>query len=121
MSKNAEDERIDQAAILLFGMGEQHAAEILKHFDQKQVEKLISSMNKLENISEKDVVKALNGFYQESNTHTGIGVSSNQYIRKTLINAVGNEKAESMLDRAALGEQARGLEILKLAGCANYL
>lgn len=104
-------ESVDEAAILLFGMGEEHAAEILKHLDQKQVEKLITSMNKLGDISDVDVVKSLNNFYQQSTTHSSLGSSSKNYIRKTLISAVGNEKASSLLDRAALHEMARGLEI----------
>ena len=103
---------LDQAAILLFGMGESQASEILKHLSQKQVEKLISSMNKLGDIDEVQVIKALNKFFSETNSHTGMAVGSDKYIRNTLISAIGNEKATSLIDKAALGEKYRGLEMI---------
>ncbi len=105
-------DNVQQAAIILLGMGEQYAAEILKRMDQKQVEKLIACMNKLGDITETEVIKALNGFFQETGSNTGMGVSSGNYMRNALIGALGVEKANSLIDRAELSETAYGLEML---------
>jgi flagellar motor switch protein FliG len=106
-----EMEELDQAAVLLFSMGEQQAAEVLKHLSKKEVEKLIPSMNKLENLNHVDVIRSLNKFFGESNTSASIGASP-QYIRDTLISAVGSNKANMLIDKAELDEKAKGLDLL---------
>jgi flagellar motor switch protein FliG len=100
-----------RAAILLLGMGEEAAAEILKHLSQKQVEKLINVMNELGSISDSDLIRTLNAFYKDQGS-AGLSLSTKDYIRNTLMSAVGTKKAESLIENAKLGESARGLEIL---------
>ena len=78
-------DNIEQAAILLLGMGEEHAAEVLKHMDQKQVEKIVASMRKLNDVSEKDIITSLSNFLTMSSNHTGLGSNAQQYIRNTLL------------------------------------
>ena len=104
--------KVDRAAILLFGMGEQQAADILKHMSQKQVEKIIASMNKLGDVTEIDVLESLNNFFEESHNQSGVGVSSQKYIRNTLVTAIGQDKATSLIDKTSLGDKAKGLEVL---------
>ena len=44
---------------------------------------------------------------------TSVGVGSDEYVRKVLINALGEEKAASLMDRISLGGQRKGLDALK--------
>lgn len=108
-----EQESLKQAAILLLNMGEEQAAKVLKHLDPKQVEKLISYMNKLDKVKEHDVVHALNHFFIESTKESGLSLSSADYIRTSLTHAVGTENATSILDNAALNESSKGFKTLK--------
>lgn len=109
----SESESLKQAAILLLNMGEEQAAKVLKHLDPKQVETLISYMNKLGTVRDNDVVFALNHFFDESENEAGPGLNSANYIRTTLTNAVGLENAVSVLDKAALTEEPHGFDTLR--------
>jgi flagellar motor switch protein FliG len=45
--------------------------------------------------------------------HTALGVGTEEYIRKVLVNALGETKAGSLIDRILLGRSSKGLESLK--------
>lgn len=103
------------AAIILLGMGENHAAEILKILNQKDVEAIIEVMNNIDDVSEHEVIKALNDFFKETQLTSGLNATSGNYIRNTLVSAVGSEKAESMIDmeKKTKANELKGLELIK--------
>jgi len=103
------------AAIILLGMGEASAAEVLKTFDHKEVEIIIESMNSIGDVTEGEVIAALNAFFNETKTVSGISASSNTYLHNSLVNAVGSHKAESMFDKDESNSTAKytGLELIK--------
>lgn len=106
-------DNLRNAAIILLGMGENCATEILKNLSHKEVESIIETMNNMDEISEEEVIKALNEFFNETNTTTGINVTSNEYIRKTLLSAVGQDKAGTIFDETYMAEELKGCELLK--------
>lgn len=106
------DANIERAAILLLGMGEQQAAKVLRYMNQDQVEKVITAMNSLGDINQEQVQSAMYQFMGDSQRHTGMGVGNKEYIRSTLITALGNEKADSIIDKT-LVDQRGGFEVLK--------
>lgn len=106
-------ESLKNAAIIILGMGETCAAEILKNMSHKEVESIIETMNHMGDVSEREVIIALNAFFNEANNTTGINVSSSEYIRKTFLTAVGSDKAGTIFDEAYLSEELVGVELLK--------
>ena len=104
------------AAIILLGMGENHAAEILKILSQKEVEAIIEVMNNIDDVSEHEVIKALNDFFRESQITSGLNASSENYIRNTLVSAMGTEKAALMIDqdKNPKSNTLKGIELLQL-------
>lgn len=106
-------DRRKNAAIILLGMGEHCAAEILKNMNQKEVEAIIEIMNNMDDVSEEEVIRALNEFFQETRNTTGLSATSGEYIRNTLVTAVGSEKAGSLIDEGPLPETLRGFDLLK--------
>jgi len=106
-------DNLRNAAIILLGMGEHCASEILKNLSHKEVESIIETMNNMDEVSEHEVIKALNEFFDETNTTTGINVTSNEYIRKTLLSAVGQDKAGTIFDETYMAEELKGCELLK--------
>ena len=104
---------IKNAAIIIIGMGENCAAEILKNMSHKEVEAIIETMNNMGDVSEYEVINALNSFFNEANNTTGINISSSEYIRKTFLTAVGSDKAETIFDESYLSEELVGVELLK--------
>lgn len=104
-----------KAAIILLGMGENHAAEILKILDHKEVEAIIEVMNNFEDVSEQEVIKALNDFFKETQLTSGLNTSSSNYIRNTLVSAMGSEKADMLIniDKQPKTNPLKGFELLK--------
>ena len=105
--------RVDQAAILLLTMGEKDAAEVLKHMGPKEVQRIGTAMSQLSNVEQETVEGVLGGFLEEVRTLTGLGMGSDGYIRNMLVTALGEDKANGLIDRILLGGNTTGLDTLK--------
>lgn len=99
--------------MLLLTLGEQEAAEVLKHMGAKDVQKVGSAMAQMSNISREEVSTVLSNFTTVIESQTSLGVGADEYIRKVLINALGEDKAAGVIDRILLGRSSKGLEALK--------
>jgi flagellar motor switch protein FliG len=104
---------VERAAILLLTLGESEAAEILKHMGAKEVQRLGRTMAELANVSKEEVRGVLTDFTAAVELQTSLGVGSDEFIRKVLVNALGDEKAASLMERISLGGQRKGLDALK--------
>jgi flagellar motor switch protein FliG len=104
---------VERAAILLLSLGEQAAAEVLKHMAPKEVQKIGAAMAAMTNVSRDQVGTVLDHFTKEVENQTAIGVGSDEYIRKVLVSALGQDKAGGVIDRILLGGNSKGLEALK--------
>ncbi|GGA27581.1 flagellar motor switch protein FliG [Dyella nitratireducens] len=102
-----------RAAILLLTLGEQDAAEVLKHLSARDVQAVGTAMATLSNISRDQVEHVLNRLNDDIGRQTALGVGTEEYIRKVLVSALGETKAGSLIDRILLGRSTKGLESLK--------
>ncbi|WNO07921.1 flagellar motor switch protein FliG [Teredinibacter sp. KSP-S5-2] len=105
--------KVDQAAILLMTLGETSAAEILKHMGPKEVQRLGTAMAGLTNVQQYEVEVVLSNFMDEVRTQTGLGMGADNYIRSMLVTALGEDKANGLIDRILLGGNTTGLDTLK--------
>jgi flagellar motor switch protein FliG len=105
--------KVDQAAILLMSLGEKDAAAVLRHLGPKEVQRIGAAMTQLQNIQQEQVADVVNGFLTEARTLTGLGVGADSYIRNMLVEALGADKANSLVDRILLGGNTSGLDTLK--------
>ncbi len=105
--------RVDQAAILLMSMGESTAAEVLKHMGPKEVQRLGTAMASLANVEQQEVEVVISNFLEEARTLTGLGMGADSYIRNMLVTALGQDKADGLVDRILLGGNTTGLDTLK--------
>jgi len=103
----------DRAAVLLMSLGEDNAAGVLRHMGPKEVQRIGSAMASLQGISKQDMNRVLQDFVQTVEQQTALGVGSDDYVRKVLTSALGDEKASSVIDRILTGRQSKGLEALK--------
>lgn len=103
----------ERAAILLMSLGEQAAASVLKLMGPKEVQKIGSMMATLNNVSKNQVGEVLTTFMQAVDEQTAMGVGNEEYIKKMLIEALGEDKASGMIDRVLMGRSSKGLEALK--------
>ncbi|GLQ93744.1 flagellar motor switch protein FliG [Dyella acidisoli] len=102
-----------RAAILLLTLGEQDAAEVLKHLSARDVQAVGTAMATLSNVSRDQVEHVLNRLNDDIGRQTALGVGTEEYIRKVLVSALGETKAGSLIDRILLGRSTKGLESLK--------
>jgi flagellar motor switch protein FliG len=112
-AKKTNLSRIDQAAVLLMSLGEKDAAAVLRHLGPKDVQRLGSAMTQLQNIERSQVEDIVNTFLSEARTLTGLGMGADSYIRNMLVEALGEDKANSVVDRILLGGNTTGLDTLK--------
>ena len=104
---------VDRAAILLLALGEQDAAQVLKHLGAKDVQRVGAAMAQLSAVSREEVSGVLATFSNSVEQQTSFGVGTDEYIRKVLIEALGADKAGGVIDRILRGRSSRGLEALK--------
>jgi len=103
----------ERAAVFLMSLGEESAAEVLRHMGPKEVQRLGTAMANLSNISKTEVSEVLEEFTQAVEEQTALGVGSDDYIRNVLTSALGEEKAGGLINRILLGRNSKGLEALK--------
>jgi flagellar motor switch protein FliG len=101
------------AAVLLLALGENEAATVLRHLDAKVVQKLGSEMAQLKSASRDEVNEVVGGFVDAMEGQADIKVGSDDYIRKVLTDALGDDKASGILDRILSGRKSKGLDVLK--------
>jgi flagellar motor switch protein FliG len=102
-----------RAAILLLTLGEEDAAEVLKHLSARDVQAVGSAMAALSGVSREQVEVVLDKLDADMGQQTSLGVGTEEYIRKILVNALGENKAGGLIDRILLGRSSKGLESLK--------
>lgn len=103
----------DRAAVLLMTLGEEAASAVLKHLRPKEVQSIGSAMTNLPGVSRAQLAAVIEDFSATVEEQTAIGLGSEEYVRKVLVQALGEERARSLIDRILVGGQSKGLESLK--------
>lgn len=101
------------AAVLLLALGENEAATVLKHLDAKIVQRLGTAMSQLKTASREEVGEVIGTFVSTMDSQADIKVGSDDYIRRVLTDALGDEKASGIIDRIQVGRKSKGLDVLK--------
>jgi len=104
---------VQRAAVLLMAMGSENAAEVLKHLNPKEVQSLGAAMANLDNVNKSTMSKVMDEFIAQVSDQTSVGIGQDDYIREMMVNALGEDKANNMIDRILLGSGNKGLESLK--------
>ncbi len=104
---------VERAAVLLMSIGEELAAEVLKHLGPKEVQRVGTTIATLKDVSSAQVTGVVEDFLDTVERHTSLGVDSENYLRNTLEQALGEDKAGAIIDRIMLGGKVHGLESLK--------
>ena len=89
---------VQRAAIVLLSLGEAQAAEVLKHMGAKEVQKLGVAMTSVGDIS-RDVVAHVFDDFVDTLAQPGVlGSAADDYVRAVLTQALGEERASSLID-----------------------
>jgi flagellar motor switch protein FliG len=104
---------VQRAAIVLLSLGEQQAAEVLKHMGAKEVQKLGLAMTSVGGISRETVANVFDEFVDTLAQPGVLGSAADEYVRAVLTQALGEERASSLIDRILMGRNTSGLDTLK--------
>ena len=104
---------VERSALLMLGLGEKHAAEILRHMGPKEVQEIGLAMASLSNVTNSQMELVMQKFVDAIGEQTSLGMGSDEYIRNMLTSALGADKASGIIDRILLGRNSKGLEQLK--------
>ena len=103
----------ERTAVLLMALGEDSAASVLAKMDPKEVQELGMTMSTLKNVTTDELRGVLGAFINDTKGITAMGMNSEDYIRNVLSKTLGQDKADSLLNRMSMGTNAKGLESLK--------
>jgi flagellar motor switch protein FliG len=108
-----EDKGLEDAAILLMSLGEDDASEIFKHLSPKEVQKLGETIAKMKTIPRERFEHVLNSFNTIANEQSMLVTDTDEYIKTVLRKALGDDKANLLIDRILSGGDVSGIESLK--------
>lgn len=104
----------EKVAILLMVLGEEAAASIFRELDPVEVQKIGKAMAVIPNITKPQIQAVVDRFVADMEGQTGLALGASDYIRKVLIGALGEDRAESLMDRILMGGTGgKTLESLK--------
>ncbi|MGL4748018.1 MAG: flagellar motor switch protein FliG, partial [Shewanella sp.] len=104
---------IEKTAILLLSLSEADAASILKHLEPKQVQKVGMAMAAMEDFGQEKVIGVHKLFLDDIQKYSSIGFNSEEFVRKALTAALGEDKAGNLIEQIIMGSGAKGLDSLK--------
>ncbi len=104
---------LDKSAILMLSLTEDDAAQIFRHLEPKQVQRLGMAMASMADFSQEKVSAVHRAFVEDIQKFTNIGVGSEDFVRNALTQALGEDKAGNLVDQIIMGSGARGLDSLK--------
>jgi flagellar motor switch protein FliG len=107
------DDGLDKSAILLLTLGEDHAAEVLKHLGPREVQKLGHAMAALKSVQRSKVETILDEFHNIAEEQAAVHIDTDSYIRSVLTKALGDDKASNLISRILQGGETNGIEGLK--------
>jgi flagellar motor switch protein FliG len=104
---------LEDAAILLMSLGEEEASEVFKHLTPKEVQGLGETIAKLKSIPREKVEGVLEKFATVASEQSMLVTDTDEYVKAVLRKALGDDKANLLIDRILQGGDVSGIESLK--------
>jgi flagellar motor switch protein FliG len=113
MAASMDEDGLEKAAILLMTLGEEEAAEVFKHLAPKEVQRLGETIARMKSVTRDRVDAVMDNFQQVANSEHMLVADSNEYVKAVLRRALGEDKANLLIDRILQGSDVTGIESLK--------
>lgn len=112
-SSNMDDSGLEDSAILLMSLGEEEAAEVFKHLAPKEVQRLGETIAKMKTVPRERVDQVLTRFSADAADQSMLVTDTDEYVKQVLRRALGEDKANLLIDRILQGSDVTGIESLK--------
>jgi flagellar motor switch protein FliG len=113
MASNKDDQGVEDAAILLMSLGEEEAAAVFKHLAPKEVQKLGETIARMKSITRERMDNVLDKFGTVAQSQHVLVQDTDEYVKAVLRKALGDDKANLLIDRILQGSDVTGIESLK--------
>jgi flagellar motor switch protein FliG len=104
---------LEDAAILMMSLGEEEASEVFKHLTPKEVQGLGETIARMKTIPRDRVETVLERFANQAQEQSLLVTDNDEYIKSVLRKALGDDKANLLIDRILQGGDTSGIESLK--------
>ena len=104
---------LENSAILLMSLGEEDAAQVLKHLTPKEVQGVGETIARMKAIPRERLETVLELFHSVTEQQLSLVTDTDEYVRSVLRKALGDDKANLLLDRILQGSDVSGIEGLK--------
>jgi len=109
----ADETGIENAAILLMSVGEEGAAEVFKYLSPKEVQKVGEAMARMKSVPRERMEDIIKQFHAAREGNISLVRDSDEYVTQVLRKALGDEKANLLIDRILQGNDVSGIESMK--------
>ena len=108
-----DEKGLEDSAIFLMSLGEAEAAEVFKHLSPKEVQKLGETIARMKIVPRGRLKEVLQKFSEISVDHASLVPDTDEYVKSVLRRALGEDKANLLIDRILQGADTSGIEGLK--------
>jgi flagellar motor switch protein FliG len=112
-ASNKDEQGLEDAAILLMSLGEEEAASVFKHLAPKEVQKLGETIARMKSVTRERMEGVLDKFGTEAQSQHVLVQDTDEYVKAVLRKALGEDKANLLIDRILQGSDITGIESLK--------
>lgn len=109
----ASDPGLEDAAILLMSIGEEQAAEVFKHLQPKEVQRLGETIARMRTVPRERFDQVLDRFFDMAASEHMLVSDTDEYVKSVLRKALGEDKATLLIERILQGGDTTGIESLK--------
>ena len=113
MAATLNEEGVEDAAILLMSLGEEEAAEVLKLLTPKEVQALGETFARLRSVPRERIDTVLTRFGEAVGKDSLLVADNGEYVKSVLRKALGDDRANLLIDRILQGSDTAGIESLK--------
>ena len=112
-SAPAELSEIEKTAIVIMSIGQDSAAQVVKHLSQPEISRLSAAMARISTISRSTAATVMQEFAELMRQESTIGIDGEDYLHGVLEKALGAEKAATLFGGLKRGDYASGIEAVK--------
>jgi flagellar motor switch protein FliG len=113
MAATMDEKGLEDAAILLMSLGEEEAAEVFKHLGPKEVQRLGETIARMKSVSRDRFDAVIDRFDIVAQDQNMLVSDTDEYVKSVLRKALGDDKANLLIDRILQGSDVTGIESLK--------
>lgn len=108
-----------KAAILMVSLGKEASTRIYQHLSEEEIELLTLSITGLERVDSSVAEAVLNEFYEITLAQKYVTEGGMDYARDVLVNAVGEERANALLNKLTSSLQVRPFDFIRRADASQ--